>query len=342
VTLESDRATDSDGGAKPVEFLNCIRSKQVAVRLRTTVSLAGRAVGAAVMGLGTLVVVGLVTAILGGLVVGGLVLSVVDLVVDPGLKAFVAILLLGGALMLRIWIGDVREAVRQGRARLLRETVPIDLAPVDTERVASTTARVAAQFDLPVPQLRHHHARTPIACTTRRDGETVLVVSSGLLESLPDAELEAVIAHELAHLANGDQQLMTWSLVPLIAAEEFHDEMDKEDGDPRDIPWVMLGRLLLGSSTLGAGLFSRGREFAADRAAVAATGEPGALAAALERLDSATADRPPADLRTHARSVDAMSVLPTLDPERDGGGGLFATHPTTDRRIERLRRLAAD
>ena len=293
------------------------------------------------MGLGTLVVVGLVTAILGGLAVGGFILIVVDLVVEPGLTAFVAIVLLGIALALRVWIVDVQEAVGQGRARLLRETVPIDLAPVETERVTSTTARLAAQFDLPVPQVRHHHATTPIACTTERDGETVLVVSSGLLEALPDAELEAVLAHELAHIANGDEQLMTWALVPLIAAEEFHDEMDDED-DLLDIPWVVLGRLLLGSSTLGVGLFSRGREFAADRAAVAATGEPDALATALERLDSATAERPPADLRTHTRSVDAMSVLPTLDPERDGGGGIFATHPATERRLERLRRLAAD
>ena len=255
--------------------------------------------------------------------------------------AFVAIVLFGIALALRVWIVDVREAVGQGRTRLLRETVPIDLAPVDTERVTSTTARLAAQFDLPVPQVRHHHATTPIACTTERDGETVLVVSSGLLEALPDAELEAVLAHELAHIANGDEQLMTWALVPLLAAEEFHDEMDDED-DLLDIPWVVFGRLLLRSSTLGVGLFSRGREFAADRAAVTATGDPGALAAALERLDSATASRPPADLRTHARSVDAMSILPTLDPEHDGGGGLFATHPATERRLERLRRLAAD
>jgi len=312
------------------------------VRLRTTLSLAGRAIGAAVIALGTLVVLGFVLAVLGGLVVSGFILGAVDLVVDPGVKAFAAALLFGAVLTLHTHAGDVRDAVRQGRTRLLRETVPIDVAPVDTDRVTSTTARLAAQFDLPVPQLRHHHATTPIACTTERDGETVLVVSSGLLAALPDAELEAVLAHELAHLANGDQRLMTWALVPLIAAEEFHDDMDEENGDPRDIPWVMLGRLLLGSSTLGVGLFSRGREFAADRAAVAATGEPGALAAALERLDSATADRPPADLRAHARSVDAMSVLPTLDPERDGGGGLFATHPATERRIERLRRLAAD
>ena len=268
------------------------------MRLRTTLSLAGLAVGAAVIGLGTLVVLGFALWMVGCLLLSGLIFSVIDLVVDPGVKVFAAVLLLGAALaalMVNSRADDVRDVVRQGRARLLRETVPIDLAPVDTEQVTSATARLAAQFDLPTPQLRHHHATTPIACTTEQDGETVLVVSSGLLAALPDAELEAVLA-----------------------------------------------RLLLSSSTLGVGLFSRGREFAADRAAVATTGEPGALAAALERLDSATADRPPEDLRTHARSVDAMSVLPTLVPERDGGGGLFAPHLATERRLERLRRLAAD
>ncbi|WP_226005316.1 M48 family metallopeptidase [Natrinema salinisoli] len=310
------------------------------MRARTTLSLAGRALGAGIIGLGTLAVLGVVLAVLGGLAVGGVVLYVAGLVIEPGLRTFVAALLVGAVLLLLSWAAGVRKAIRRSRARLRRETEPID--PGGTGRVASSAARLAAQFDLPLPEVRRHAATAPIACTTTHGDEPVLIVSEGLLEALPDDELEAVLAHELAHVANGDQRLMTWAIVPLIASEEFYEMMDDEgdEFDPRDLPWLALGRLLVGGSTLGVGLFSRGREFAADRAAVAATGDPGALAAALERLDSAAAERPPEDLRNHTRSVDAISVLPTLDPERDGGGGLFATHPATDRRLERLRRLA--
>ncbi|PCR91440.1 M48 family metallopeptidase [Natrinema ejinorense] len=312
------------------------------MRVRTAVSLAGRAIGAGIIGLGTLGILGFALAVLGGLAIGGFVLRAVGLVIDPGAKAFVGSILFGTILTILTWAGGVRKAIRRSRARLRRETEPID--PDGTGRVASSTARLAAQFDLPLPELRRHVATTPIACTTTHEGEPVVIVSDGLLEALPDDELEAVLAHELAHVANGDQRLMTWALVPLIASEEFYEMVDDEgeDVDPRDRPWLALGRLLVGSSTLGVGLFSRGREFAADRAAVTATGDPGALAGALQRLDSATAERPPEDLRNHTRSVDAMSVLPTLDPEHDGGGGLFATHPATERRLERLRRLASD
>ncbi|MDS0473641.1 M48 family metalloprotease [Natrinema sp. 1APR25-10V2] len=311
------------------------------MRVRTTLSLAVRAIGAAAIGLGTLAALGLVLAILGGLAIGGLVVAAVGAAVDPGPWVLVGAFLLGTALTLLTWAAVVRRAVRRSRRRLLRETEPID--PEESGRVESSASRLAAQFDLPLPELRRHPAATPIACTTSSSGEPVVVVSAGLLEALPDPELEAVLAHELAHVANDDLRLMTWVLVPLVASEEFFEMMDDDDDfDPGVLPWLAAGWLLTVSSTLGVGLFSRGREFAADRAAVAATGDPGALAAALERLDSSTAVPPPDDLRKHAGSVDAMSVLPTLDPERDGGGGLLATHPATERRLERLRRLAAE
>jgi len=311
------------------------------VRVRTTFSLAIRAIGAAAIGLGTLAVLGLVLAILGGLAIGSLVVTAVGAAVDPGPWVIVGAFLLGTALVLLTWAAGVRRAVRRSRRRLLRETEPID--PEESGRVESSASRLAAQFDLPVPDLRRHPVAAPIACTTSSGGEPVVVVSAGLLEALPDPELEAVLAHELAHVANDDLRLMTWVLVPLVASEEFFEMMDDDDDfDPGVLPWLAVGWLLTVSSALGVGLFSRGREFAADRAAVAATGDPGALAAALERLDSSTAVAPPDDLRKHAGSVDAMSVLPTLDPERDGGGGLLATHPATERRLERLRRLAAD
>lgn len=97
--------------------------------------------------------------------------------------------------------------------------------------------------------------------------------------------------------------------------------------------------LAVGTSLLDVGVFSRGREFAADAAGAELTGDPAGLAGALRRLDAATTETPSADLRDHARTVDALSVHPTLDPSTDDGGGLTATHPDTEVRIERLEAL---
>ncbi|QLG50879.1 M48 family metallopeptidase [Natrinema halophilum] len=322
------------------------------MRVRTTLALAGRAIAACAIGLGTLVSLGWSSQC------SAAPRSATSSSPRPASRsirerALVVALLLGASLTFVTWAA-VRRMVRRSRRRLLRETEPID--PDGTGRVASSASRLAAQFDLPMPELRSHPATTPIACTTARDGKTAVVVSVGLLEAVPDAELEAVFAHEFAHVANGDQRLMTWVLVPLIASEEFYEMMhDEDEFDPRLLPWLVTGRLLTTCSRLGVGLFSRGREFAVDRAAVAATGEPDGSSRPIgrpsPRLASRARSRRLSNDSTRRRrgrrttcgnmpgSVDALNILPTLDPARDGGGGLLATHPATERRIARLRRL---
>lgn len=169
----------------------------------------------------------------------------------------------------------------------------------------------------------------------RRNGSPILVLSKGLIETLPERELEAVLAHEVAHLSNDDLQLTSWLLVPLFAAEFLHDDGERPwDGDP-------IGWLLATVALVGVGVFSRGREIAADRAAVAATGDPGSLASALERLDDHRSSRPTTDLRKHAQSTNAVSVLPTLGTA-DSPSGLRSTHPPLETRLEALRSLSRE
>lgn len=325
------------------------------MRLRTTVGLVARAVGATVIGFGTLVLVGLAIAVIGGLVIGSILLIGADQVLDAesvssygyGFGTLVSFLFFGLV---------VRRTFRDSRRRLFQETEPID--PEASGRLVAATHRLAATFDLERPEIRLRHTETPLAYTISWDGRPVLVVSTGLFEMLTVDEAEAVLAHELAHIANGDLRLMTWALIPLVTAESYAEPYEPETNERRfvpvnyrrnddrydvfELPWIVIGRLAIASGRASTGLFSRGREFAADRAAVAATGDPAALAAALERLDADTPGQPPEDLREHASSVDALSIIPMLDPEQDRGGGRFATHPATDRRLDRLRRLAAD
>lgn len=280
---------------------------------RSAATLAARGAVSLVTGIGLLVAIWLLLSGYGALFFGTL----------PGLLIGAGVMVLAGPVA-------VRATIRARRKWLLVGTRAA--TPNRNEALETTARRVAAHLDRPTPELRVSLVDEPLAYGVHWRDDPTIVLSKGLLATLPADELEAVVAHELAHVANGDHRLMSVALVPLTAAETLRETCDER--------FQLLTQLLVAWGKLSVGVFSRGREFAADRAAVEATGDPAALAAALERLDEASGGPPPRDLREHARSTDALNVLPTLDPERDAGGGLFATHPATEERIVRLRELA--
>lgn len=218
--------------------------------------------------------------------------------------------------------------------------------------LASAVRKLAAQAGIPEPDLRIVNRRRPesYAIGERTDG--TIVLTRGLVRELTDEQRAAVLAHEVAHLANGDSRIIRRLLVPMLVAERI-----KTDDRPTVnrlhslSPITHTGRLLAwGALTvvtttqvrlceLGVGLFSRGREFAADRAAAELTGSPGALAGALETLDDSRGP-PTRDKREYVRSTSALDILPPA--ERSGANRLLRTHPDTDRRIERLEAMAAE
>lgn len=125
-------------------------------------------------------------------------------------------------------------SVRYERRLLLEGTAPVTAIDAEETRALDDDAtRFATQFGVPKPQVRLHPAPAPFAYTTyrpsdplvgvRRTGSPVVVVSKGLVRTLPRDETAAVLAHEFAHLANDDLRLTSWLLVPLVAAEFLHD-----------------------------------------------------------------------------------------------------------------------
>jgi heat shock protein HtpX len=233
------------------------------------------------------------------------------------------------------------RGVRRERRALLTDSRPAE-SENGENAVSAACRRLAARFDVPEPRVRIRSTATPLAYTTYRPedplisiggGNPTVVVSEGLLAALSPAERDAVLAHELAHLANGDLDLAAGLLVPVYAATELYEGPDSPGFDP-------VGRAFAATAAIGFGVFSRGRELVADRAAAAATGDPAALATALERLDDTNGrTRPTADLRDHIAATGAVNVLPI---EGDSvAGRLGATHPATATRVERLRRLVA-
>ena len=203
----------------------------------------------------------------------------------------------------------------------------------------STVTRLARQADLPAPDIRVLEHQTPLALTVGyRPTASTLVCSRGLIETLSARELEAVIAHELAHVANRDAAVLTALSAPGAVANLAR---SRYGYNPVVEPLAMGVRL---ASRWYVALVSRGREYAADDGAVAITGDPAALASALETLDSDLESRPSTDLREGETAAAFAIVPPPWEDHRFFDRTrrfvdrrLFGTHPATTKRLERLR-----
>jgi heat shock protein HtpX len=195
-------------------------------------------------------------------------------------------------------------------------------------------SRLAQTADIAPPTVRLVHTETPNSYVASRPGEQTLFVTAGLLDVLEGEELDAVLAHELAHLKNGDAFVMTAAAFLPTVTEQYlarvagalrHSwvlglvwDLDRDEtiSAPQvEIPLLVfalvsipIASVLYLTSTTCYRLLSRIREYAADAGGVAISGSPAALARALETL---TTDlRPETDLRTAETGVRELCVLP--------------------------------
>ncbi|SDY56696.1 zinc metalloprotease HtpX [Halopenitus persicus] len=242
-----------------------------------------------------------------------------------------AIVFMGAFSFIQYYYSD-KLALRSMGAR----TVEPDEAP-DLHR---TVERLSQQADLPKPTVAIADTKVPNAFATGRNQRNATVcVTTGLLNTLDQEELDGVIAHELAHVKNRDVMVMTIASFLSTIAFFVVRWGWLFAGDDRNAPpvWVAIAVSLLiwVISFLLIRALSRYREFAADRGAASITGNPSALASALQRIDGRMDRVPTEDLRQEAE-MNAFFIIPI----RSGIiGKLASTHPSTERRIERLREL---
>ena len=170
--------------------------------------------------------------------------------------------------------------------------------------------RLSQQADLPKPKVAVADSRVPNAFATgRSQSKSAVCVTTGLLETLDQDELEGVLAHELAHVKNRDVMVMT--IASFLSTIAF-----------LVVRW---GWLFTGGRNRNGG----------DRGAAVITGNPTALASALLRIDGRMDNVPQEDLREQAE-MNAFFIIPI----RSGFiGKIASTHPPTERRVERLREL---
>ena len=220
------------------------------------------------------------------------------------------------------------ESVDAMRAKIRRSET--------ADRLRERVARLAQTADMATPDVTVIDSETPNSYVASRPGEQTLFVTTALVDHLDDAELDAVIAHELAHLKNGDAFVMTAAaFLPTVSAlvtRTLGRTLQYSvfchwflGGDDRDGTWVAGGNIhlvmllfaviaipvtatLYLASTACYRLLSRIREYAADAGGVAICGSPAALASALETLTDD--QRPDTDIRTAETGVRELCVVP--------------------------------
>jgi heat shock protein HtpX len=212
--------------------------------------------------------------------------------------------------------------------------------------VPALLERLCMRADVPVPDLIVEGDVEANAWTTRGR----IHITTRLLRVLERSELEAVLAHEVAHLANRDAAVMDVFSAPsrvllgyaagAVAGLKFWLKNLFDIPFPGVAIWAAILAVLSGPpafvlgwvSRLSLLRMSRTREFTADVAAAALTGRPSALASALMKLDRQGSWLPRADLR----EAEARAVLCILGRDRSRLGRLFATHPPVAARVKRL------
>lgn len=218
--------------------------------------------------------------------------------------------------------------------------------PVDAQSAPDLyrlVEKLAASAQIPMPKVYITENPQPNAFATGRDpGHAAVCVTSGLLAQVNQEELAGVLAHELGHVKHRDTLTMTITAVMAGAISMLANMAFFMGGSrDRDHPLGMVGVLLVTllapiAAMLVQAAISRSREFEADRAGAEITGRPMWLASALGQIERAAERTPnyPADANP------ATAHMFIINPLHGGISGLFATHPSTQERIARLRAMA--
>ena len=217
-----------------------------------------------------------------------------------------------------------RVAFRTVRARLLER----DQEP----ELQALVARVAAAADVPRPQVALARSWAPNAFAVGlTPGRAIVVVTTELLRRLDERELEAVVAHEVAHIANRDGAVMTFVSGPvMLGSALWHADDDRAKlFFALYLPVYLFGFLVMWT-------MSRYREYTADRGAALITGAPEQLMSALQVIARV---RPRGDLRG-GRAVSALCIVPAKRKERRLE--ILMDHPRLSKRLDALAELARE
>lgn len=199
---------------------------------------------------------------------------------------------------------------------------------------------LAEKANLPMPKVYLIEEDAPNAFATGRNPKHAAVAATtGLLRVLSAREARGVMAHELAHVQHRDILISTISatmagaISALANFAMFFGGRDSEGRPSNPIAGIAVALLAPIAGSLIQMAISRAREFEADRLGAEISGDPQALAAALEKIQHYARGIPLETTERHPETAQMMIMNPLT-----GGGlrSLFSTHPATEERIRRL------
>lgn len=197
---------------------------------------------------------------------------------------------------------------------------------------------LAQRAGLPMPRVYLINEDAPNAFATGRNPQNAAVAATtGIIRVLSERELRGVMAHELAHVKHRDILISTISAT-MAGAISMLANFAMFFGGRGERQNPIVGLLVMILAPLAASLIqmaiSRAREFEADRGGAEISGDPQALASALQKIHAyATRGVPMQAAERHPETAQMM----IMNPLRGGGlRGLFSTHPATEERVARL------
>lgn len=211
----------------------------------------------------------------------------------------------------------------------------------DNPRIYNTVENLSIATGLPMPKVYIIDDPAPNAFATGRDPEHAIVAATtGLLDIMDNKELSAVMAHEMSHVKNYDIRvsMVTFGLVCIVGLIAdlgvrmmiYTNRSDEEDNSPVGLIVMLLVSIIAPiAASLAQLAISREREYLADASAAHITRYPEGMISALKKLDTHTQP-----MRHQNPATEAMFITSPL--KKGTIKNLFSTHPSIEKRIERL------
>ncbi|HEY6622985.1 MAG TPA: zinc metalloprotease HtpX [Acidimicrobiales bacterium] len=285
--------------------------------------------------------------------------AVVGILIAVGISYVVVLVIAAVILFCQYWFSDKIALFGMGGHIVTPEQAPELHGVID---------RLCALADMKKPRVALADTDVPNAFATGRSpNNAVVCATSGLMRRLDEPELEAVLAHELSHVAHRDVAVMTIAsflgvVAGLVTRVMFWTGMmggfggnnrggnNNQGGDNAamvEMIVLLVSVVVYAISFLLTRALSRYRELAADRSGALLTGQPSVLASALVKVTGEMSRIPTRDLRS-AETFNAFYFTPALSSNNKNSGNglsissLFSTHPSLQQRLDQLARIEAE